>query len=114
MTLWHKTLKPRFVLFPRWKQIILICNELNRAHNRQEFADDYKEALERALELIDFSIDSGVWKGRYKEFLRARELIAQMYLSEPQDTKVLQKTLIALDREAFKLMYGHEDKQGGT
>jgi hypothetical protein len=108
MTLWHKTLKPRFVQFPRWKQLILICNELNRAHNMRSFPQEYKEALERALELIDFSIDSGVWQGRCKEFLRAREFIAGMYLSAPQETKVLQKCLIALDKEAFKLLYSHE------
>ncbi|HDR05897.1 MAG TPA: hypothetical protein ENN84_11725 [Candidatus Marinimicrobia bacterium] len=104
MTLWHKTLKPRFVQFPRWKQIILSCSELNRAHNICSFPQEYKEALE----LIDFSNDSGsVWKGRCKEFLRARKFIAEMYLSEPQETKVLQKCLIALDKEAFKLLYSH-------
>ena len=45
------------------------------------------------LELMDFSIQSGKWRGKLKEILRARDQIAEYYISIPKNTENLQKML---------------------
>ena len=76
MKVWHNTLKERFIEFPVHQHLLMICNELNRAGNLLNDTQEYKNCLERALELLDYSVNSGVWMAKYKEILRARGLIA--------------------------------------
>ena len=109
MKVWHNSLKERFIEFPVHQHLLMICNELNRAGNLLNDTQEYKNCLERALELLDYSIYSGVWRAKYKEILRARGLIAQAYLSSPAKNKDLQNIIISLNIDAFKIVNG---KQG--
>lgn len=105
MTTWHKNLKSRFVDFPPHQQLLMIVNELNRANNMRQSITEYHNALERALELLDYSLASPHWLSRGKEILRARDLVAKFYISEPTDNQQLQKTIVALHPDAFKMLY---------
>ena len=109
MKIWHSSLKERFIEFPVHQHLLMICNELNRAGNLLNDTQEYKNCLERALELLDYSVFSGVWMGKHKEILRARGLIAQAYLSSPAKNKNLQNVIISLNIDAFKIVNG---KQG--
>ena len=84
------------------QQILMICNELNRAGNFLRDESEYKMCIERALELIDFSIQSKRWNGKYKEILRARDVIAKLYIAKPEKTLDLQKALISLNTKSFE------------
>jgi hypothetical protein len=104
MNLWHKNLEDRFASFPSHQQIIMVCTELNRAHNLQDNSAEYKNCLERALELMDFLISDPKWQRKLTEVLRGRDVIARYYLAPPQPTMTLQRTLLQLDVEASRLL----------
>jgi len=101
---WHKTLEPRFSQFTREQQLLMVCNELNRAQNNQSDIQEYKNCLERALELIDFMTNKGLGLNRLKEILRARDQIGQAYLSDPASTAQIQEVLIKLDQKAWVMV----------
>lgn len=103
--IWHPALEKRWQTFPEHQQILMICNELNRASNLQSDHKEYKNALERALELMDFTIDDPRTRNKLHEFLRARRMIAQMYVnSQRYETKRLQRALVQLYPHAWKRM----------
>lgn len=106
MTLWHKTLEARFSQFALEQQLLMVCNELNRAQNNLEDEPEYRHSLERAMELIDFMTDQSLGYHRLREILRARDQIAQAYLSKPTSTAKLQDVLIKLEPKAWKMMNG--------
>ena len=99
-----KNLKNRFDNFALYQQIIMVCNELNRAGNLMDDPAEYKLCIEWALELLDFSIQTKICDGRYKEILRSRDLIAKAYLMGPVKTFHLQKMLLTLNSEGFKAL----------
>lgn len=95
--LWHPTLEKRWNQMPVYQQILMISNELNRAVNMQNDPKEYKNALERALELMDFSIDDVKMRPLLKEFLRDREMVAHHYVNHPSSPlKMIHKGLIQL------------------
>lgn len=100
--LWHKSLMNRFSTLPEFQQILMVANELNRAQNMREVENEYKNALERALELIDFVCMDPRWKRKLGELRRAREVMAMYYSDPGQDTKILQRCLIQLEPQAWK------------
>jgi len=106
MKIWHKHLQERFSTFPSHQQIIMVANELNRANHHEHNVVEYKACLERALELLDFTIDDkDKWGGKYRELLRARRYLASIY-NQPDtfiETSVLQRCLIQLDVQAWRL-----------
>ncbi len=104
MTVWHKTLENRFNSFTAEQQILMVCNELNRAQNNIQDNQEYQNCLERALELLDLRIRSMKGATLLKETLRARDLIAKAYLSKPAPTANLQKMLIMLEPKAWKML----------
>ncbi len=106
MKIWHKHLEHRFSSFPSHQQIIMVANELNRADNQENNTIEYKACLERALELLDFTIDDrDKWGNKYRELLRARRYLAGLYIHAATfvKTDVLHRTLIQLDPEATRL-----------
>ena len=110
--IWHPELEKRWSTFPEYQQILMICNELNRANNLQDDLKEYKNALERALELMDFAIDDERIRPKLREFLRARELVAGLYIDpEPRPTKALQKALIQFSPEAWCYVHGLKNDQ---
>ncbi len=61
-----------------------IGSEVLRAINREKIGDEAgrQNALERALELIDFTLSDISNSGRLKEVVRLRELLAAIYVSD--------------------------------
>ena len=96
MTTWHKSLEQRFSSFPIHQQILMVCNELNRAANLQDDSEEYHRCLERSLELLDYFMSDK--KGHLlRESLRIRDIIAEAYISAPKDTKGMQSTLLQMN-----------------
>jgi hypothetical protein len=107
MPIWHKTLRERFIGFPKHQQILMAANELNRAQNLMDDPKEYHYALERALELIDFISGDLRWQGSLRELRRAREFTAMLYAAkQPQPTRMLMNCLIQLDSSAWKYLQG--------
>ena len=78
MTIWHNSLEQRFSAFPIHQQILMVCNELNRAENLRDDNVEYKRCMERSLELLDYFMADK--KGHLlKESLRIRDIIAEAW-----------------------------------
>mgnify|MGYP000200335985 CR=1 FL=1 len=87
----HKDLNPeKWSKFTPTQQILMIGNELNRARNWL-IKDDTKEVnncYERAFELLDLTIAMNYRKNLVKELLRAREVLAILYLGKKKNIKL--------------------------
>jgi len=61
-----------------------IGSEILRAINREKSGDaaGRQNALERALELIDFSLSDKSHRGRLREIARLRELVAANFVND--------------------------------
>ncbi|MBI4919988.1 hypothetical protein HY838_01725 [Candidatus Azambacteria bacterium] len=66
----------------KWQQLSLmeqmgnIGSEVSRALNwRDKNQESYNNAIDRALELLDLTINDSRWKNRLKEIARVRELL---------------------------------------
>lgn len=111
---WHRTLEQRWKTMPVYQQILMIANEMNRAENLKNDPGEYKNALERALELMDFSIDT-MRMPILREFIRARELVAALYIGRPlSPLPVIQNGLIQLCPEAWCYLHGKKCFKGET
>jgi len=99
--MWHPGLSYRVSEFTKEQQLLMICNELNRARNNRDYPEEYKNCLERAIELTDiFSCDPR-WDTGLRELRRARRLIAQQYIHpECDDTTWLQDVFLKLYSKA--------------
>ncbi|MCH7613390.1 MAG: hypothetical protein IIB45_08545 [Candidatus Marinimicrobia bacterium] len=103
MTIWHKSLKQRFSSFPVHQQILMVCNELNRASNLKNDVEEYNRCLERSLELLDYFMSDK--KGHLlRESLRIRDIIAEAYISFSTDTKRIQSTLLQMNPTAWCML----------
>ncbi|NQU26733.1 MAG: hypothetical protein HQ528_00440 [Candidatus Marinimicrobia bacterium] len=101
MGLYYKSLVSRFSSFPRHQQLLLVCNELNRAISRSEHWEQQRLHLGLALELIDFILaDRKQWTGKYKEICRAREMIARGWNGVDLDLNSLVRNLMLLTPES--------------
>jgi hypothetical protein len=98
----HKNLtQERWNSFCITAQILNIASELTRARNRlPDNNEDCQRSLERVLELIDYTIeDREKWnRGRLKELLRFRDLIAERYVLERFDREELNRLIKVLLR----------------
>ena len=83
---------------------MMVCNELNRAQNQKKNESEYHNSLERALELMDFIYTDKRWQKKLFELTRARSVLAQAYLEKPGPTDKLQRMLLQLDCEAWKML----------
>lgn len=105
---YHRGLADRWFRFSLTKQLVMISNELNRAKNMLVRMDDMEaeNAIDRAFELIDLTIESAQGSVRY-ELLRFREVLAAFYL-EPtknaRDAENLIKVLLSFDRDSYNLV----------
>lgn len=68
-------------------QILSIGAELGRAKNhiKNKNIPEVKNSLARALELIDLTVEDPKWGKKFREFLRFREMTAQLYANEPEN-----------------------------
>ena len=101
--IWHPELKARWPSLPLYQQILMVCNELNRAQNTMPDRRENRHAIERALELLDFTIAGLAAGSRLREFLRARECMAALYIAQrPAPTASLQRGLMQLNAEVWR------------
>jgi len=106
----HKTLtNKKWNRFPFFKQILMIANELNRAKNWINRGDqaEVKNCYERALELIDLTVNACIGKKVLKELLRFREMIAEEYLKTQKNIGTNQKLLFVLllmNKDSYNLL----------
>ncbi len=113
MAVWHRTLAERFDRFPQPQQLLMVINELNRSGNLLDHPQEYRNALERALELLDLLCRDARWRPALRELRRAREKIAEYYVSPaPIDPAPLQNCLLALNAEAWGMVKGSRDDEG--
>ena len=103
----HRDLtKERWFQFPFFQQILMVANELNRAANWIKKGDfsEVKLCYERAFELLYLTIGTLQGRGKLREILRFKEMLALLYSKEKpllQENSKLEKVLILLDRESF-------------
>ena len=103
MTIWHNSLERRFSAFPTHQQILMVCNELNRAENLHDDSVEYKRCLKRSLELLDYFMADK--RGHLlKESLRIRDIIAEAYISTPKNTKEIQSILLQMNPAAWCML----------
>ncbi len=81
----------------------MICNELNRAENLRIHPGEFKQCLERSLELTDYFIRDK--KGfLLKESLKVRDLIAEAYLLPPKPVKMIQRIFLQMNPTAWAML----------
>jgi len=89
--------------------ILMIAAELNRAKNWIE-KNDFRNVdlcYERAFELVDITVSDPRWKGRTREILRFREVLAEQYIRPQKDRAMnflMYKTLVALLPGSFNAL----------
>ena len=100
---WHKSLQNRFHGFPVHHQLLMVANELNRAQNLINDPQEYKNCLERALELMDLFLadKSG---SLLRETLRLRDIIAKSYIGEPDEVATIKNTLLQMNPTAWTML----------
>ena len=109
MTIWHNSLERRFFAFPTHQQILMVCNELNRAENLRDDSVEYKLCLERSLELLDYFMADK--RGNLlRESLRIRDIIAEAYISTPKNTKKIQSLLLQMNPAAWCMLNGKQER----
>jgi hypothetical protein len=84
---WHKGLTlERWATFPAETRVAMIENEVSRARNAQRdgFYDSTRLALERALELLDLTVETPIERALRHSLLRWRERLAKAWLF-PED-----------------------------
>lgn len=87
----------------------MIANELNRAKNMLAKNDtcEMKQALERAFELLDLTVENARENLQY-ELLRFRELLGELYLHRNPNSESIQRltnALLSTNREACALVH---------
>ncbi|MBI2623344.1 MAG: hypothetical protein HYW65_02100 [Candidatus Liptonbacteria bacterium] len=83
--------RERWAKFDKHMQLLNIIAELERARVWQEQgnAPAYLSALERALELIDFSLGEEKWNKSKLQLIILREEIAKLYCGEKKQVAEL-------------------------
>lgn len=105
MTRWHTTLQERFGNFPQHQQLLMVANEINRAHNLIADLQEYRNCLERALELMDLLTADARWRPALRELRRARSLIAEALIAhQATGLQQLNQTLIQLHPAAWNML----------
>lgn len=112
----HKHLEPvKWYSFPKPQQLLMIASELARAGKWMERNDPVavQQCDERALELIDLTLEDPKWSGKTRELCRFRELLAERYQMRLMDfhyNRLLYRVLLQMHPEAEKILV-HEEKE---
>lgn len=107
MVYFHKNLtQKQWNNFSKSKQILNIASELLRSKNWLDKKDNkhLQNSLERALELVDLTInDRKKWrKGSLRELLRFREALSEFYIKK-------KKVLAEIKLLIKNFLYFHKD-----
>lgn len=103
----HPDLTPeKWGTFPFFKQILMVACELQRSRHWLEHGDldEVKQCYERALELLDLTIELASGPTLLCELLRFRELLATEFISaEPSlaANRSLYRVLMAFTPESY-------------
>jgi len=84
---WHARLSAEtWAAHPLEERIAMVQNEISRARHAQEtgYYGSVRLALERALELLDLTIETSIREPGLRDLLRWRDRIARAYLF-PED-----------------------------
>jgi hypothetical protein len=106
----HKGLNlEKWSKFTPAQQILMIANELNRARNWMLRGDteEVNNCYERAFELLDLTIAMNYRKNLVKELLRARDVLAILYLDKEKNLELnnlLFNSLVSLKSEKQRAM----------
>jgi hypothetical protein len=114
----HKTLTmEKWLSFPQYKRVLMAANEIGRAgasiqnQNRLYIRDSY----ERALELLQITIDAAYIENAPEQFihalLRLREQVGRLYAGKALDAdanSLLYDQCIALDPQAWEMLHPKE------
>ena len=104
----HKNLTlDKWSLYSKGQQILMIANEINRAKNflKKNDFEIAKNSYERALDLIDITIQDDKWKNNLKEILRCKEFIGFLYYEKNYTLNtLLLNNLILLNSESYNLL----------
>ncbi len=79
----HKNLTPeKWSKLSKKDQILNIAAELSRATHwlEKDVFESAKDCYERALELVDLTLDDNRWKGNRRELAHFREVLASFYI----------------------------------
>lgn len=79
---YHKDLTPeKWSTLPKQAQIMNIGAEVSRAQNWQNLKETtkVKECMERALELLDLTLEDKRWQDKLGDLLRVREGLTAFY-----------------------------------
>ena len=104
----HAGLSPeRWGRFSVDQQVLMIANEMNRAAKLMGDGDRHRlsNAYERALQLVDLTVQVNPRRGLRRELLRWRDLVAELYITlEPRPTEhaAAFRALLRLTPEASK------------
>jgi hypothetical protein len=85
MMQYHKDLTlEKWSKLPKQAQIMNIGAEVSRAQNWQNLKEGakVKECMERALELLDLTLEDKRWEEKLGDLLRIREGLAAFYVSD--------------------------------
>lgn len=112
---YHRSLASHWHEFTRAQRILSIASELQRAKNMLAKDDclEAKNAYERAFELLDLTISLVRSHSERYELLRFREMMAHLYLDEPDNLDLLGKllnVLLSLDKDAYKILNAYDTR----
>ena len=86
----HRNLESaKWQKFSMKQRELMIANELNRAKNWIEKNDleEVNNCYERALELLDLTVEITKSGNRLKEYLRLREMMGKLYIEKKGNLK---------------------------
>ena len=104
----HAGLSPeRWARFSLDQQVLMIANEMNRAAKLLGDADRDRlsNAYERALQLVDLTVQVNARRSLRRELLRWRDLVAELYVapeSRPAAHAAAFRVLLQLTPEAAR------------
>lgn len=77
----------RWISFSKSEQLLMIGTEFERAKVWQDSDQDkFKSALERALGLVDLTLEDPKWKENLRMLLVLRGEISKFYIGERRDS----------------------------
>jgi len=106
----HKISEEKWASFNKGQQVLMIANEINRAKNliNKSFKEEVQFSYQRAIELIDLTLNDKKWNGRLKELLRCREVLAELFFTKEtnqQTNQQIYNCLVCLVPESYNMLH---------
>jgi hypothetical protein len=100
----------RWISFTKGQQILMIGSEFERINSRLKNHDteNINPCYERIFDLVDITLLDPKWNYNFKELLRFREVIGELYLQKEKDLELnssVYKALLTMSPEAYNAYY---------